>query len=182
MLSMDLDMKSWQESPDSRCMKSRLEDRHFADNIFKCISLNKNFRLFNRMPLKSFPKDLINNTISLFQWLGADMINPYLKQWRLRLWYLYALLGLDGLSFDCIMWYLGKCNAVIYAHTMLRAWFYSHIIVIIALTCLKSKKYLGIYPLFMLWILYAFWVPEWWALWLLWWPLADAAMFQCAYW
>ena len=25
------------------------------------------------------------------------------------------------------------------------------------------------------------WLPAWWALWLLWWPLTDAAMFQCAY-
>ena len=25
------------------------------------------------------------------------------------------------------------------------------------------------------------WLPAWWALWLLWWPLADAAMFQCVY-
>ena len=24
-------------------------------------------------------------------------------------------------------------------------------------------------------------LPSWWALWLLWWPLADAAMFQCVY-
>ena len=28
---------------------------------------------------------------------------------------------------------------------------------------------------------YVFWLPAWWALWLLWWPLTDAAMFQCAY-
>ena len=26
-----------------------------------------------------------------------------------------------------------------------------------------------------------FWLPAWWALWLLWWPLTDAAMFQCVY-
>ena len=25
------------------------------------------------------------------------------------------------------------------------------------------------------------WLPAWWALWLLWWPLTDAAMFQCFY-
>ena len=25
------------------------------------------------------------------------------------------------------------------------------------------------------------WLPAWWALWPLWWPLADAAMFQCVY-
>ena len=25
------------------------------------------------------------------------------------------------------------------------------------------------------------WLPAWWALWLLWWPLTDAAMFQCVY-
>ena len=28
---------------------------------------------------------------------------------------------------------------------------------------------------------YVFWLPAWWALWLLWWPLTDAAMFQCVY-
>ena len=26
------------------------------------------------------------------------------------------------------------------------------------------------------------WLPAWWALWRLWWPLAGAAMFQCVYW
>ena len=25
------------------------------------------------------------------------------------------------------------------------------------------------------------WLPAWWAPWLLWWPLTDAAMFQCVY-
>ena len=34
----------------------------------------------------------------------------------------------------------------------------------------------GYYPAFM-----HFWLPAWWALWLLWWPLTDAAMFQCVY-
>ena len=28
---------------------------------------------------------------------------------------------------------------------------------------------------------YVFWLPAWWALWLLWWPLTDAAMFQCVF-
>ena len=34
-----------------------------------------------------------------------------------------------------------------------------------------------------LWYYYSlFWLPAWWALWLLWWPLTDAVMFQCVYW
>ena len=28
---------------------------------------------------------------------------------------------------------------------------------------------------------YVIWLPAWWALWLLWWPLTDATMFQCVY-
>ena len=32
-----------------------------------------------------------------------------------------------------------------------------------------------------IWGFRAFWLPAWWALWLLWWPLTDAAMFQCVY-
>ena len=44
--------------------------------------------------------------------------------------------------------------------------------------CQEIVKHLPPYSRFKT---YVFWLPAWWAMWLLWWPLTDAAMFQCVY-
>ena len=39
--------------------------RHFADNLFRCIFVNKKFGVFNKISLKFVPKGLINNDPAL---------------------------------------------------------------------------------------------------------------------
>ena len=41
--------------------------RHLADDIFKCIFLNRNVRISIKISLKFVPKDLVNNTPALVQ-------------------------------------------------------------------------------------------------------------------
>ena len=57
----------------------------------------------------------------------------------------------------------------------------SHITEIIVITCLKCQEIVKHLPPYSRFKSYVFWLPAWWALWLLWWPLTDAAMFQCVY-
>ena len=40
---------------------------HFADDIFKCIFMNENFRILMKISLKFVPKGLIDNNPSLVQ-------------------------------------------------------------------------------------------------------------------
>ena len=57
----------------------------------------------------------------------------------------------------------------------------SYITEIIVITCLKCQEIVKHLPPYSWFKSYVFWLPAWWALWLLWWPLTDAAMFQCVY-
>ena len=41
--------------------------RHFSDNIFKCIFVNKKFCILNQIPLKFVPKGPIDIKWALFQ-------------------------------------------------------------------------------------------------------------------
>ena len=58
---------------DPRCrrllntLRPRQNGRHFADDIFKCIFLNENFRISTKNSLKFVPKDPINNIPPLVQ-------------------------------------------------------------------------------------------------------------------
>ena len=57
----------------------------------------------------------------------------------------------------------------------------SHITEFIVITCLKCQEIVKHLPPYSRFKSYVFWLSAWWALWLLWWPLTDAAMFQCVY-
>ena len=48
-------------------LRSRQNCRHFADDIFKCIFLNKNFSFLNNVSLKYVPKGLNDNMSALAQ-------------------------------------------------------------------------------------------------------------------
>ena len=48
-------------------LRQRQNDRHFADNIFKCISLNENAWILHEISLKFAPNVRINNIPALFQ-------------------------------------------------------------------------------------------------------------------
>ena len=48
-------------------LRPRQNGRHFADDIFKCILLNENVWIPNKISLKFVPKGLINNIPSLVQ-------------------------------------------------------------------------------------------------------------------
>ena len=81
-------------------LRPRQNDRHFADSIFKCIFLNENFRISNKISLKFVPKGPIKQYSST----GSDNgLAPNRRQaiiwindrqcWRR----LYASLGLNEL-------------------------------------------------------------------------------------
>ena len=48
-------------------LRPRQKDRHFANDIFKCASLNESFWLSNKISLKYVPYGEIDNTAALFQ-------------------------------------------------------------------------------------------------------------------
>ena len=48
-------------------MRLRQNGRHFADDIFKCISLNENFQILNKISLNHVPSSLIDNMKALVQ-------------------------------------------------------------------------------------------------------------------
>ena len=57
-------------------LRPRQNGHHFADDIFKCISLNENFWILNKIPLKYVPYGLIDNMAALVQimaWRRADV-------------------------------------------------------------------------------------------------------------
>ena len=51
-------------------LRPRENGRHFADDSFKCIFLNENFRIWNEISLKFVPKGQINKVPSLVQALA----------------------------------------------------------------------------------------------------------------
>ena len=48
-------------------MRPRQNGRHFADDIFKCIFLNENIRISNKIALKYVTWDLVDNMTALVQ-------------------------------------------------------------------------------------------------------------------
>ena len=81
-------------------LRPRLNGRHFADNIFKCIFLNENISIAIKISLKFVPKGSINNIPALVQimaWL-LQATSHNLNQW----WSVYrrinASLGLNELT------------------------------------------------------------------------------------
>ena len=80
-------------------LRSRLNGRHFADDIFKWIFLIENAWISIIISLKFVLKGPINNIQALVQlWLGADQAtNHYLNQWWLNHWRIYESLGLNEL-------------------------------------------------------------------------------------
>ena len=49
-------------------LRPRQNGRHFSDNIFKCIFLNENFRISNKISLIYVPWGLIDNMTTLVCW------------------------------------------------------------------------------------------------------------------
>ena len=78
--------------------------RHFADDVFKCIFVNKMFCILNRLLLKFVPKGLINNIPALVQIMawrrpgGKPLSEPKLTQFSDT--YITALGG-DELKVHC---------------------------------------------------------------------------------
>ena len=76
--------------------------RHFADDIFKCISLNENAWISFKISLKYVPKVRVNNTPPLVQimaWrrLGDKPLSEPMMV-RLLYWRIYVSLGLNELN------------------------------------------------------------------------------------
>ena len=60
-------LTNYARNPMVNSLRPRQNGRHFADNIFKCIFLNVNFRVSNKISLKYVPWGLINNMTALVQ-------------------------------------------------------------------------------------------------------------------
>ena len=59
--------------------------RHFADDIVKCVLLNENILISNKISLKLVPRGLINNIPALVEIMAdaGQATNYYLNQWLL---------------------------------------------------------------------------------------------------
>ena len=82
-------------------LRPRQNGRHFADDIFKYISLNENVWISIKNSLKFVPKGPISNIPALGQrsWLGADQVTSHnLSQWWLDYRRIYTILGFNELS------------------------------------------------------------------------------------
>ena len=88
--------------------------RHFADDILKCIPLNENFLIFNKISLKYVPYGLIDNMATLVK-IMACHLSPNRRQsiiWTnvgMFYWGIYAPLGLNEfkrLTHSNIFWIL----------------------------------------------------------------------------
>ena len=81
-------------------LRPRQNGRHFADDMFKCISLNKNVWISIEISLKFVPKGSVNNNPALFQilaWLrpGDKPLSEPIMVSSLTHIYIYASLGLN---------------------------------------------------------------------------------------
>ena len=89
-------------------LRPRQNVRHFPDDIFKCIFLNKNiYEFWLKFHLSCFP----TVQLTVFQhwirkWLDAGQAtNHYLNQWCLVYWRIYASLGHNDLTNDKWSWW-----------------------------------------------------------------------------
>ena len=68
-------------------LRPRQNDRHFADDSFKSIFLNENFRLWNKISLKFVPNGPINNIPALVEIMAwrrpgdKPLSEPMLARW-----------------------------------------------------------------------------------------------------
>ena len=87
-------------------------NRHFADDIFKCFFLNENVWNSSKISLKFVPKKF---QLTIFQywfrwWLGMDLATiHHLNPWWLDYWRIYTLLGLNELTH----WSLGDLGTIL---------------------------------------------------------------------
>ena len=76
-------------------------DRHFADDIFKCIFMNENFWISNRFSLKYVPYSLLDNKtvlVRVMAWritFDKSLFEPMMAQLR---FHIYASFGLNELT------------------------------------------------------------------------------------
>ena len=75
-------------------------ERHFADDIFKCIFFNENVWISIQISLKFVPKGPINNIPALIRIMAwrRQTTSHYLNQWWLNYRRIYASLGLNELK------------------------------------------------------------------------------------
>ena len=81
-------------------LKPGQNGRRFADDTFKRIFLNENFRISIKISLKFVPKRPINNNPALVQIMAwrRSGDKPLSEQWWSVYWRIYASLGLDELT------------------------------------------------------------------------------------
>ena len=81
-------------------IEAETNGRHFADDMFKCISLNENLWIPIEISLTFVPKGSINNNPALFQIMAwhPQATSHYLNQCWLDHWRIYASLGLNELT------------------------------------------------------------------------------------
>ena len=79
-------------------LRPRQNDRHFPDDIFKCIFLNENVKISIKISLKFVPKGPINNIPALVQIMAwrRPRDKPLSELVYRRI---YASLGLNELSY-----------------------------------------------------------------------------------
>ena len=75
--------------------RPRRNRRYFADDLFKCIFLNKNVWILNKLSLKFILKGPVNDIAALVR----IMAGHYLNTWLLFYWRVYASLVLNELTF-----------------------------------------------------------------------------------
>ena len=94
----------------------------FCIQYFQMHFLDQKLTIYIRMSLKPV-KDLSNDTISLVQmmaWHRSD--KPLSEPKKVQVNEDICIARSHWLSLNCIMWYLGNNNAVIYPHSILRTW------------------------------------------------------------
>ena len=80
-------------------LRPRQNGRHFADDIFKYIFLNKNAWISLKISLKFVPRVQINNILALVQIMAWRRLGdkPWSEPMMVLYWRIYASLGLNEL-------------------------------------------------------------------------------------
>ena len=103
------------------CNTSRQREncQHFADNIFKCVSMNENLWVLDKFSLKYIPWGLVDNMAALVQiiaWHQSGDRQLSAVMMVMFCWHIYASLGLSDLRVNPLRAKFFRGNINIYLH------------------------------------------------------------------
>ena len=111
-------------------LRPRQNDRHFADDIFKCTFLNENIWISLKISLKFVPKVRINN-------IPAETApGHYLNQWWLIYWRIYASRGFKELMLSYLVKTIYPTHAIFHTRTHIRV----YVISLLSFYCAFDKN------------------------------------------